>query len=351
MLFFEKLPVLIFIRKNAIDLLFGSKQQTLQLPVDTIANFEIVNSEKYEKMITGFLSSAHFNRQSIFIVLSDEIIFQKIIPAAEIANIDQITQDFLDITPIEPEKLAKKSVKSGDRIHLLTTNKRLFELVIELVEKKGGRVLAVVPLTVFTNDSILTQQIVKKICASKNLVADTDFLTDSQNFPGKDNQTPKTKKNIIFYLLLFLFFTITAVFIVITLINYFKIQPGKQILPTKISVLKASPPPIASASAESSASAKLKNELTIDILNGTGTAGQALRVKNQLSELGFSNIETGNAEGVLTTKTIIIFSKNVADGIKKEITDALKENFITVTNQNDADEVKFDILITTGKTK
>lgn len=64
--------------------------------------------------------------------------------------------------------------------------------------------------------------------------------------------------------------------------------------------MEASPSSVSTRSAEeniSTDSATLdKNQLNVTVLNGTGIAGQAAKIKDFLIELGYSKIETGNAE-------------------------------------------------------
>lgn len=99
---------------------------------------------------------------------------------------------------------------------------------------------------------------------------------------------------------------------------------------------------------ESSESAKPKKELTIQILNGSGIAGQAGELKLKLADLGYENIEVGNAEDRTNTKTTVTFSKNVSNKDKDGITKELEKTFEKVEVLEQTGKSEFDAVITTG---
>jgi hypothetical protein len=97
-----------------------------------------------------------------------------------------------------------------------------------------------------------------------------------------------------------------------------------------------------------------KDELKIQILNGTGKPGQAAQVLTLLKDADFnySNIKTGNADQYKTQPTLISVKKGL-DGFAKEIKSLLEKNFDEVkidSNYLDAIE-DYDIIITTGGKK
>lgn len=97
---------------------------------------------------------------------------------------------------------------------------------------------------------------------------------------------------------------------------------------------------------ESSESAKVKKDLKIQILNGSGISGQAGNLKVQLEGLGYENIETGNAE-VKGTKTTVVFSNKVSNSDKAELIKSMESTFTEVKSQTEQVS-EFDVNITTG---
>jgi hypothetical protein len=97
-----------------------------------------------------------------------------------------------------------------------------------------------------------------------------------------------------------------------------------------------------------------KNELKIQILNGTGKPGQAAQALTLLKDADFndSNITTGNAKNYSTQPTTIKIKKGL-DSYATEIKNQLQKNFDEVkidSNYLDAIE-DYDIVITTGGKK
>ena len=94
-----------------------------------------------------------------------------------------------------------------------------------------------------------------------------------------------------------------------------------------------------------------KESVKIQVLNGTGTPGQAGTAVEALTKAGYKaeNIKTGNAEEFDQTTTAVAYKdgfKDTADDIKE----TLKTSFDNITiesTQLDKDN-EFDIVVTTG---
>lgn len=89
-------------------------------------------------------------------------------------------------------------------------------------------------------------------------------------------------------------------------------------------------------------------EFSVLVLNGTGTAGEAGKVKALLAEAGFEDVKTGNAPSEDNTVATISAKADVPAAAIKVIQDALKGSFTTeVGDELDSDE-DHDIVVTTG---
>lgn len=94
-----------------------------------------------------------------------------------------------------------------------------------------------------------------------------------------------------------------------------------------------------------------KKTVKIQVLNGTGTPGQAAEAVKLIKEAGYEtdNIKTGNADKFDQETTTISFKKGF-DKIVDDIKNALKEKFDEIkieTIELDKDS-EFDIIVTTG---
>ncbi|PIS15665.1 hypothetical protein COT62_02440 [Candidatus Roizmanbacteria bacterium CG09_land_8_20_14_0_10_41_9] len=94
-----------------------------------------------------------------------------------------------------------------------------------------------------------------------------------------------------------------------------------------------------------------KESVKIQVLNGTGTPGQAGTAVKALEEAGYNadNIETSNADEFGDTVTTITARKGF-DEVAKDIKDALKATFdnVEIDSSHLDEDSEFDISIVTG---
>lgn len=97
-----------------------------------------------------------------------------------------------------------------------------------------------------------------------------------------------------------------------------------------------------------------KKSVKIQVLNGTGTPGQAGTAVEALKKAGYSsdNIKTANAENFNNTVTTIT-SKDGFDNVASDIKNVLKTTFdeIEIDSTNLDKDSEFDIVVTTGGEK
>jgi len=93
-----------------------------------------------------------------------------------------------------------------------------------------------------------------------------------------------------------------------------------------------------------------REEIKIQVLNGTGITGGAGSLKTKLEKLGYSQIEVGNAPTSNFTATELIFNDDVPKTVRDEIQELLEDTYQDVeVEENSLD--KYDIRITTGLPK
>jgi hypothetical protein len=89
------------------------------------------------------------------------------------------------------------------------------------------------------------------------------------------------------------------------------------------------------------------SDYTIEVLNGSGTAGEAGRVSALLEEAGFEGIDTGNADAYDYTNTEVQIGKDVPATVYTQIEKALKDNY-SVVKSKDAPNDEYDVTIIVG---
>jgi hypothetical protein len=104
-------------------------------------------------------------------------------------------------------------------------------------------------------------------------------------------------------------------------------------------------------SATSSPSPADKSKIKVEVLNGTGVPGEASFLQKELEELGFENIEAGNADEQDQTETIATYSRELSATVADEITARLEELYEKVRTRRATVSGGFDLTITTGPRK
>lgn len=131
-----------------------------------------------------------------------------------------------------------------------------------------------------------------------------------------------------------------AVLLVVLLIGWFlsqRLRGPSEGEPTGPAVTETpSPTPIVS-----------KEDIEIEVLNGTGTAGEAAFLRDELEDLGYTKIEVGNADASDYEATVVFFSSGFPSELKDELISALEELY-TEVDERTGETGSFDARIITG---
>lgn len=90
-----------------------------------------------------------------------------------------------------------------------------------------------------------------------------------------------------------------------------------------------------------------KTEITIEILNGTGIEREASYLQDRIRSLGYTSIETGNAQRKDYEISVVSFSSFLDEDVIKEVTDELEKVYVQVKTETH-ESLDYDIKITTG---
>lgn len=87
---------------------------------------------------------------------------------------------------------------------------------------------------------------------------------------------------------------------------------------------------------------------TVQVLNGSGVAGEASFAAELLMNSGFAEAATGNATSSAFTKTEVSFSEGIDDQVYGLVAESLNEYFDVATESGRLTTDEFDIVITVG---
>ena len=348
--------VILFLKRDSLELYTADgegPQNRLSFPPEIIKYEEILDEAKFESLITSFLQKELAPNQKVTILLSPDILFQKTITAADKTIQENEVKKFTDEIPFDASKTATIKVPAVDGLNLIATNKKLYLPIATAVEKINSQVETVIPSTLFgiAKNLQLTKVDIAQVLKNPKLANAGNFLLAQQEAdPQIDQEAPKSfakkNKNILFIIL--------AALIIISGISFLFIKQKRQPGPSKKEAGIAQVSPIPTPAEESTTAAEIteisKNDLKIQILNGTGIAGQAQDVADLLTSNGFSKITLGNSATTGNTQTTAVFKDRVPQIVKDDLTQKLEEIFETVQVET-LQESDFDIAITTGKLK
>lgn len=357
-MFSAKPTILIVLRAKSMEFYNGHEEEKeiLDFPPKVLKKDDIVDWEKFELLIEEFIARNSLRKQHAIMVLAKDILFEKTIPNGDAAIEAAETEKYLKKIPYDEKDIVTKKLKDEQNTYLVSAYRDFYQSVKYAFEKFGWSIEQVVPVTMFEDfdsDKTFDFAEVNLILSNKDMLKIGDMTSDVDTVkPSRSRQVPsmeRSSEGIFTFHNLVLLLSIAAVcgciFFAILYFNILKMPtsfPGLTPAATPTPLPTSTPTPVVVDFDKSAAS--------VSVLNGTGTPGQAGDVKVTMTEMGFSDIETGNAQSTDNTTTTVMFSEKVPQSIQEEITTTLEKTFEKVTGSEDA-SVTTDIVITTGEEK
>lgn len=308
--------VLIYLKRQGLEVyLSGKSPITLTFAPDAVLAEEILDVQKLRTQFTDFIKTNGLSKYQGVVVLADELVFQK-----DIAEKDKLFSEI----PFASEKIVSKSYP--DKKVVVCVNGEIFKLLTEEI-----KVDYVVPQTLLGVPSVTVQNF-RLILRNKKLLRKYNLLDVESN-----EKVPSRILPIILVIIFLLVASGGAYY-------YFRTSTVSE-----GTIVQESPTPIATTSASpTSLPTKSKKDITLKVVNGTGTAGDAKKVKDVFLALGFINIDTGNLDVQDTTESSIAYLSSGADYLT-EITTALEKIFTLKPTSIATSSSEVDLLIITGR--
>ena len=341
---------------------FGGDAKTalsLQFPPTSVQDMEIINGDELTKAINDFIKANKLKPADILYCFSSQCYFEKAVPEKTAPEeIETLRSDFADNVPFNC--VLSKPFTQGKLTTIVALNKEFAYTIKKVFESLEFKTEAIVPTFALYGQQAVTfsGQVGAQLMKHFNSLQQVSFLiNDDENKnidrDEKEFSTSKKQSNNRLYLLVGVF----GVLIVILIAFYFYMQKKRAPKPISQQPIDITAPTtipiLPSATPEVSPTATLKpdvpkGEIEISILNGSGVAGEADRVKDRLEEADFTNTTTGNAPIQDSEKTSVVFKPTVPRAYREEITTMIKSLGYQITTREN-DEITPDVLITTYK--
>lgn len=373
-MFSKSAKILLYLKAHALDFYIRGDDNVgkIDFPSVVINHLEIVDHTKLNELIISFIARSELGDQDATLLLSDEVIFHKKIGRDSPEVEEELIESFFDKVPLDKSHQAKKVIVQDDFLYPVATNKNLYEAIVKSFVNNGWKINAVVPAIVFGDlSSSLDPELVDNILKADDLIQKYDLLHGDNNSAKYDtsesdskpsDSTPQTPKKgaFVWILLLILLVLLSSGGYAAYKFGYLKralnkLNPPQNKTETQTQdnpkeKLDASTAPSSTSSAQqqSTASAQLKkDQLKLQVLNGSGIAGQAAKVKEELLKLNYVSVTTGNNPESTSTSQIQ-FSKTLKADDKNQILEDIKK---VIGNVNELAESisDFDINLILGQ--
>jgi len=315
----------------------------LEFEPDTIQDMERINKDWIRLNLKGLLSKSKLKNSKAVLLLSKDIVFDKLInEELEEAKIKETTE-FVEHIPLDTTLIRYKEFIKDDNVLVAATNKELYLTVVEILAEYGIEVTSVLPEIVF-NKVDFNRSFIVELFKQKDLLEYGNFLDKN---PKKQAITART--------LIILGVVILLLGIGIGTGAYLIHKKGFQFEAVRNTLKEVTPKEELKIEEKAevteekkSKQVKNKDEVSVAIFNGMGIPGFAGKVATLINNAGFKSTTTANADKFNYTNTLIELSPDVDESLVDEIRDALKEDLKSFEIKKSLDTPK-SIRVTTGE--
>ena len=367
------MAAIVYLKRSGFDFYSSSLAGTLSFdfPATMVQDLEILNGDEFHAAIHTFVETNKISPETQgVIVLSSPVYFEKELPADLTTEKQSTTiEEFVNNAPFNDPKWKLFSADKAQKI--IVANGDMLDAIRIAFAKESIKMLFAVPAFTISPDlesmgglTVDTGKTIgKKIDSLKS--QSIDIAEDVIIFhSSSDNVTTPKESNKLLLIggIVFIIIGLAA-----AIFMFIKQQEENaklsQIRPTPLPAtqIPVSTPTVAGSSTtnptespEIASSAAIIDEadvedLTVQILNGSGVSGQADIIRRELQTIGFQTIRTGNANGINLPRTLIVFSENVPQEVKNRVMDEVKTITNSTISTQQSSESAFDIVITTSR--
>ncbi|OGM10705.1 hypothetical protein A2Z22_05360 [Candidatus Woesebacteria bacterium RBG_16_34_12] len=275
--------------------------------------------------------------------IEEESPTEEVKPTTEIITDQTQTED-----TVSTEKTTQQTSTSPDK-----TTQNLTSFKLADIEKKEDSDILPEDLQEKATQSVQSESQIPEVKTDLPQEIDKeenqDWLKDV-NVEGEGPEKGKSKKKKMFFIL---FILIIVAGVISGGIWYFNNNFKKEDSDTNVDNGSQVVTPSPEVSATPTQAQEVDtSEYSINILNGSGIAGEAGRVENLLSDIDFKVIDTANADSYDYVETEVQIKENLPDTLYNLIKESLENNYIvTRLDENLTEDSEYDVVIIVGSQK
>ena len=312
-------------------------------PPGAFKDMEVLNREELDTKLRTFITDKKLSPTNLVFVLSPTVYFSKDLPHLSEEERTNQTHKFLDMVPFS--SVSSKMFHLGNDYKLVAINRDFYDTIRRTFELLGFSVQAVIPSFILGSMGVKDSfdiEACRVILKRMDYVLENSFLTPEPPHEGIGMHRQYIKKHPWLFALLSL-----IPLGLLGLTTYLTLRRPTQVTPpvSRPPVIVVEPTSLPTPTPEGTPSA----QLTVQVLNGSGTPGQAATIQSALEALGFlpDNISTGDAKST-PSQALVIYSAKVPNSLRDKLGDLIKEFSPTFSAQEVASPA-YDIIITTAR--
>ncbi len=325
----------------------------LELPVNIVSDIDIIDADAYELLVTNFLVQSKLITGNVILVISPDVYYQKnIVLSTDSEQRQSQIDNFLEIIPYK--NLIYKDYPVGNQPCVVALNRNYYEPLVKVVEKNNINIVAVIPYFILENYNLkLTDYLpkeVKDIFQKSKLLLPFSLITSQDIDKITSIQIHKPKEdNTRAYILLAVFCLLFVVLLGFIFVRPRLMKPPLPIVTPNKSNIQNPSPTINQTTPTPTIEFVSKENLRIKVVNSSGVANQAAKIKQSLISAGFKQITPSSSSVVTATKNTISFSPSVNSESRQLIRQTVETIAGLSTEIESSDLIDFDVLITTTK--
>lgn len=142
----KKQNAILYIEKDQGHLFISGKEPlVMRFPKDIVSNLEIVDTTKFQQMVVHFLSAHEIKPMQVLLVLSPDIVFEKVLDTMPLSLQHIEKEKFMDVVPFN--KIAIKTFRIQNKAYIVAANKDFIETVVQVLQEEASLVIGVVALS------------------------------------------------------------------------------------------------------------------------------------------------------------------------------------------------------------
>jgi hypothetical protein len=358
----------LFLRRHGFELYVERSPQPLicAFPPEAVSDLELIDIHKLEETINEFIKTNTLKNLEITFLLSDEVVFRKTFPTKVDDAVKAQIQQFYDVVPVDTRHVAKGQLPAGENTEYYVVNKQLYLPLKNIFEMNFLKTVGIFPLffiqpalpvVAFGQQASLDASALSAAYRPSKQMKERDLLllevVEVQFIKTTtEGQIDESEKKKLVFAVVFVVGCVLGLgFIVLQAFKRPVVKPLN--LPETQKAVQApaeSAAPSNTSAATSSANADdEKKKIRIQILNASGISGEAGKVKDVLTALGYGQFTTGNAEKNSVTETIVNFSQTVPVDLKNEVFSTVQQQYSNAISSTSVQLGSFDIVITIVK--